>query len=259
MTQDSRKRSTAPARVPQPASRRLLGALAIGLGLAAPLPAAAEGPVLVELFTSQGCSSCPPADRLLGELTERDGVLALSFHVDYWDYLGWRDTFADSRYTKRQIDYRDAWGARVVYTPQMVVGGQEGVVGSRSGEVKNAVEKMAAAAKPGRIEIQRKDGGLIAKLADLEPSSEVHIAVFDREAAVAIARGENAGREITYHNVVRDFIRIGTAAGVGRSVMVPEPGEGQGVAIWAQADEAGPVEATAYYLAGAPLATAQAE
>ena len=102
--------------------------------------AVAQTPAVVELYTSQGCSSCPPADELLAELAERDDVIALSLHVDYWDYLGWRDIHARHEFTKRQAAYRDAQGARSVYTPQMVIQGTEQVVGSRRGEVSAALE-----------------------------------------------------------------------------------------------------------------------
>src|SRR5262245_26742443 len=104
---------------------RLASALAAaGMALTfAGAPAAAD-PVLVELFTSQGCSSCPPADLYLGELAQRTDVVALAFHVDYWDYIGWRDKFAKPEYTKRQKDYVDALEVRMVYTPQMVVDGR---------------------------------------------------------------------------------------------------------------------------------------
>src|SRR5262245_21873769 len=100
----------------------LAGAAALAIGIA-PRPAAAD-PVLVELFTSQGCSSCPPADQFLGELSQRSGVVALSFHVDYWDYIGWKDRFAKPEYTQRQKGYRDALNLRTLYTPQMVIDGR---------------------------------------------------------------------------------------------------------------------------------------
>ncbi|MEO0428575.1 MAG: DUF1223 domain-containing protein [Pseudomonadota bacterium] len=240
-------------------TRLSLGAAlgALMFSVAAPLPAAAEGPVLVELFTSQGCSSCPPADALIGELAAEDDILPLSFHVDYWDYLGWRDTFAEARFTDRQVSYRDAWGDRVVYTPQVVVAGVAPVVGSREGEVRTAIAGASAAPAPGRIEIIRRDGALVASLADLPTDSVLQVAVFDKAASVEIARGENAGREMTYHHVVRDFMRIGSVAQTGRALNLPEPMEGQGVAIWAQEPDYGAVVATARYLAGGTLAAAE--
>ncbi|MEL6576622.1 MAG: DUF1223 domain-containing protein [Pseudomonadota bacterium] len=240
-------------------SRRPLSAAVAAwlLAFGVATPASAEGPVLVELFTSQGCSSCPPADAVLGQLAGEEGVLPLSFHVDYWDYLGWRDTFAEARFTERQVSYRDAWGERVVYTPQIVVAGIAPVVGSREAEVRQAIAGAAAAPAPGRIEIQRRDGGLVARLADLPGDSVLFVAVFDKATSVEIARGENAGRSVTYHHVVRDFMRIGSAAQAGRAMNLPEPMAGQGVAIWAQEPGHGAVFATARYVAGETLAAAK--
>src|SRR5215510_9766639 len=122
--------------------RPLAAAVAMTVGLAAP-PASAD-PVLVELFTSQGCSSCPPADKLLGELSQRSGVVALAFHVDYWDYIGWKDKFAKPEYTDRQKGYRDALNLRTLYTPQMVIDGRLDVVGSERSEVESFISDAAA-------------------------------------------------------------------------------------------------------------------
>src|SRR5215510_7129171 len=122
--------------------RPLAGAVALTVGLAA-IPAAAD-PVLVELFTSQGCSSCAPADKLLGELRQRSGVVALAFHVDYWDYIGWKDKFAKPEYTDRQKAYRDALNLRTLYTPQMVIDGRLDVVGSERSEVESSIGSAAA-------------------------------------------------------------------------------------------------------------------
>ena len=117
--------------------------------------AAAGEAVVVELFTSQGCSSCPPADRILGELAERDDVIALALHVDYWDYLGWKDEFASPQYTKRQRAYARAAGERTIYTPQMVIGGQDHVIGSRPMKVSQAIQKHIAKAQPVRVQLKR--------------------------------------------------------------------------------------------------------
>src|SRR5690606_4371889 len=99
-----------------------------------------QGPrAVVELFTSQGCSSCPPADALLTSLSERDDVVALAYHVDYWDYIGWEDTFGDKGFSDRQRGYAKSWGSSRIFTPQMVINGAEGVVGSRRDEVQDAL------------------------------------------------------------------------------------------------------------------------
>lgn len=231
---------------PRRSWRAALTALALVLA-APPLEAAAEEAVLVELFTSQGCSSCPPADALLGKLADLDGVVALSFHVEYWDYLGWRDTFARTAFTKRQYAYRDAWGERVVYTPQMVIGGDKGVVGSRRSEVDAALEAEEAetARSSGRLAIETGEGSVRAQLEDLPPTAEVWSAVYIQAATVAVERGENRGRTLTYHNVVRDLMRLGTVADAGASIAIPQPAPGEGVAVWVQERGLGAVHAAA--------------
>ena len=195
-----------------PLSRRR----ALGLGVGAiSLPithrsafADAPSPVLVELFTSQGCSSCPPADALAGKLKLEPGVVVLSFNVDYWDYLGWRDTLAKPEYSQRQYDYASARGDGQVYTPQMVING----VTHTSGTGQGAVEEMIAKA--------RKQTKLIPLKLDVT-SSEIKASIPDVPGvgdttlwlmAVApmlkqkIERGENAGASISYHNVVRKLV-----------------------------------------------------
>ena len=195
---------------------RLILILATAAGLALAMSAAAgERPTVVELYTSQGCNSCPPADAILGDLASRDDVIALSFHIDYWDYLGWKDTFSSPEATKRQKQYARFLGARGVYTPQMVVGGVDHVVGSRRGRVEELIEAVAARESP-TLEVSLLAGGpdevlvrLGAGQADPTRKSAIWLVRFDAEQIVPIERGENAGRTITYHNVVRDIERIG--------------------------------------------------
>jgi len=231
--------------------------LAVAFGLAAPLaiPAAASAEgvgsaILVELFTSQGCHSCPPADAHLGELAGRDGVAALSMHVDYWDYLGWRDSFGSRAFTKRQYGYRENFGARAVYTPQMVINGRLEAVGSRTRDVAAALE--AAAAVPPVLEIAiKRDGGMLK--ATLMPGETrtpgiVWVARYSKSETVDISRGENRGKTLTYHNVVKSLERIGAWAGTAEeTVMLPQPDPGEGVAVWVQAGETGPVHSASYY------------
>ena len=222
----------------------LAAALAAGcLSAAAP-----RAEVLVELFTSQGCSSCPPADRILGELAEHDEVIALSFHVDYWDYLGWRDTFASPEHTARQRAYRDAFDASVIYTPQLVVDGRRSVPAIHRDAVLAAVEAARAPGDPEPIRIAGEAGMLEARLApagDPRPCT-VWIAKYRQSEAIAVERGENAGRTLTYHNVVTSLDRIGEWDGERiETVMLPQPGPGEGVAIWLQDGPGGPVLAAA--------------
>jgi hypothetical protein len=211
--------------------------------------AQAEGNVVVvELYTSQGCSSCPPADEVLAQLSGRDDVIALSLHVDYWDYLGWRDTFAQRQFGQRQVGYRDAWRKSVVYTPQMVVQGRQEVMGGRPDELAAAIASARADGPAVNVTIEREGGMLKCRI---EPGPEhkvgtIWIAKYTRSATVEISRGENAGREITYMNVVTSLNRIGSWEGTEiEDVTMPQPEPGEGVAIWVQSGENGPILAAA--------------
>ncbi len=189
---------------------RIAAAIAVlSLGLAAaPRPGAAD-PVVVELFTSQGCSACPPADALLRDLGEDPGILPLALHVDYWDYLGWSDSFAFPAATRRQKSYAEAAGETMVFTPQMIVGGQVSVAGFKPGKVLSAI--MAARAAPDRVSIsvaRAGDGqvGLrIEAVAPFAASAEVVLVRYRDSARVDIRSGENAGRSVTYSNIVTEW------------------------------------------------------
>lgn len=186
----------------------LIGAVA--LGVVAPQFARAD--TLVELYTSQGCSSCPPADELLGKVAQRPDVIALSLHVDYWDYLGWKDSFSQAAFTGRQRDYAQTAGSSMIYTPQLVIGGTDFVVGSKGMEVMESLMRHAEIAEPIEMGLAR-DGDQInieAKaLGPLPSEMVVYLAQYTEQESVSIKRGENAGREITYHNVVKNWGRIG--------------------------------------------------
>lgn len=177
---------------------------------------AAEGdaPVVVELFTSQGCSSCPPADALLRDLAGREDVIALGHHVDYWDYIGWEDPFARPEATERQRLYSRELSLSFIYTPQMVIDGRHDVVGSRRGEVMSMIENAAAAAKPAKVRID-EERGLIVVEAGEPPRIPcvVWLAYFDDAHQTEVARGENSGRTLVDANVVRSFEKIGTYVG----------------------------------------------
>lgn len=188
---------------------RKFAILLTGMWLAlSSLVQAQSGPVVVELYTSQGCSSCPPADEFLVKLAKRDDVIALSLHVDYWDYIGWKDIFASPKFTARQHAYARAAGKRMVYTPQMVVAGQDLVVGNKPADVgrlirahSNAPSKVAISVtrKGNQVEISAKP--LVKGLGDLV----VQMVRFSNGEVVRIKRGENAGRKLTYANVVSDW------------------------------------------------------
>lgn len=199
----------------------LVAALLVAGALAAggPLDARAQArqPTVVELFTSQGCNSCPPADAYLGDLARRDDVLALSFHIDYWDYLGWKDTFAAHEMTERQRAYGRALGKRSVYTPQMVIGGGAEAVGSRREKVEREIER-AQARGPQSVPVEvavRDEDQVIVRIGagEARRQAAVWLVRYDRKHEVEIGRGENAGKRLTYYNVVRDITRIGTWEG----------------------------------------------
>jgi len=183
---------------------------------------------VVELFTSQGCSSCPTADRIIGELAKDPSVIALSLPIDYWDYLGWKDTLADSRFSARQKAYSQMRGEREVYTPQVVVNGSAHVIGSDRARIESAIEdtkkadgvmsvpiSMALAGK--QINISVAASGKGAAMAH----GEVWICSISKAVPIAIGRGENRGREITYHNVVRNLLKVGDWNGSSGSWTVP--------------------------------------
>jgi len=208
-------------------------------------------PVVVELYTSQGCSSCPPADELLGELAQESNVLALSFNVDYWDYIGWKDTLASPLHTKRQQAYARSMALRYVYTPQIVVDGAMDVVGSREGEVRRTIELAAerhgAKAVPISVDEGDGDSGRIT-IGDGEApdgGATVWLAVYDDKAVVDIGRGENSGKKLVYHNVVRDLERLGSWKGQSVSFdlnLAAARSKGRsGCAVIVQGGDSGPV------------------
>lgn len=185
----------------------------LGAALAAAAGSAVAGeklPIVVELFTSQGCNSCPPADEFLAELTKRDDIIALAFHVNYWDYLGWKDTFASDALTQRQRTYATFLGERTIYTPQMVIGGVTHKVGSRRGDVNQVIDSLRQPSGPYLdVRVRRVEGG---KISVSIPAGElkqrdvvVWLVRYDSAREVDIKRGENRGRTIVYRNIVSDY------------------------------------------------------
>lgn len=172
-------------------------------------PAKAEDtPVVVELFTSQGCSSCPPADAFLHKLADREDVIALAMHVDYWDYIGWKDIFASPENTKRQRAYARAGGRKMIYTPQMIINGREHVVGNRPRDVVDLINKHKSGAGDVDLAIARDGNTLrIDATAEAGLSDElvVQLIRYTPKSTVDIKRGENAGRKLSYANVVTEF------------------------------------------------------
>lgn len=215
-----------------------------------PAPAAAPT-VLVELFTSQGCNACPPADALLAALAAEEGIVALSLHVDYWDYLGWRDSFGRPENTRRQKAYAAEDNARSIYTPQMIVQGRWRRVGSDVAAVRAAIETARARDARVVLELTAREDHVIVRVRPLgtlsfETTGVLHLVTYDRPQTVRIDRGENAGRDITYVNVVRDWMKLGYWDGTAERVYdAPLPVMGQGLAVLLQDGPVGEVLAAA--------------
>jgi len=169
--------------------------------------------VLVELFTSQGCSSCPPADAFLANLTQDQGVIPLALHVDYWDYIGWSDTFAQEKFTKRQRKYAKLNADSMVYTPQMIVAGQMRVKGHDSAAVLHAI---ATSKSPITLTLTRQGDSVVIKAASDQPLPRdiaVDLVRYYPKMTVQIERGENRGQAISYHNIVTSWQNIGEWTG----------------------------------------------
>jgi hypothetical protein len=205
--------------------RRLTCAVAVFcVSATVSVTARAEPRAVLELFTSQGCSSCPPADKLLAQFAADPTYIAMSLAIDYWDYLGWKDTLALAGHSKRQKAYSKARHDREVYTPQMVVNGTAHVLGSD----KSAIERAIAQTRqiPGALSLPVglavTDGKLGVNVGgQAEDQAEVWLCPMTKVVSVAIARGENNGRTISYHNVVRRWLKLGDWAGKSESWKVP--------------------------------------
>ncbi|NIX75367.1 DUF1223 domain-containing protein [Microvirga sp. c23x22] len=215
------------------------------LGLAALIqPALADPPrAVVELFTSQGCSSCPPADAVLTELAGQPDIVALSFPVNYWDYLGWKDTLAHAAFTERQKAYAQARSDRQVYTPQMIVNGTKGCIGSDRARIEKSIEESNAGRAHLPVDVELKEqNGLVTIAVDGAVPADVHhaqvlVLPVMHSKTVRIGKGENSGRTVTYANVVRGVTRVGEWRGGAAHFEVPlatARGDGDGYVVLLQ-------------------------
>lgn len=200
-----------------------------------------SGPIVVELFQSQGCSSCPPANAALNAIAERNDIIALSFAVTYWDRLGWKDTFADPAYTKRQYAYAGAMGSNGVYTPQIVLNGRRAIVGNKPGELAQAVAATHALANGPSI--SAKDD--MVTIGAGKGQGEVLLVRYDpRTHQVAIRSGENGGRKLPHRNIVRQLIRLGNWDGRSVGYRLPKkPDPAWQSAVLVQTGRTGPIAA----------------
>jgi hypothetical protein len=202
-----------------------LVALLTGAGLLSEPSHAGETRAVIELFTSQGCSSCPPADKLLGELARDPSIIAMSLPVDYWDYLGWKDTLALHGHTTRQRAYSLARGDREVYTPQVVVNGVVHVLGSDKAAIERAIAqtRQNATALSLPVSMAVADGKVSVSVASASSggNAEIWLCPITLRANVQIGRGENTGRVITYNNVVRRWVKLGVWSGKAETFTLP--------------------------------------
>ncbi|MEP2530969.1 DUF1223 domain-containing protein [Shimia sp.] len=226
---------------------RIFGTLATLWLILTGAAVAQDRPVVVELYTSQGCSSCPPADAyFLEKLSKRDDVIALALHVDYWDYIGWKDNFADPAYTARQQSYARAAGHRSVYTPQMIVNGQDHVVGTKPDKLEKLIRSHKAQSGDVDLTIERRGNrvAISARSAVTTPMI-VHLVRYTPQESVSIKRGENAGKVLTYANIVDDWQTIGNWNGRSPLKMDARAKEDAPAVILIQRADGGPILAAA--------------
>lgn len=217
--------------------------LATAIAFSAPAKAQ-DKLVVVELYTSQGCSSCPPADALLKKISaEYDDVIALALHVDYWDYIGWKDVFADPAFSKRQKDYGRAAGHRSVFTPQMVIGGVDHVVGYKPMDVANVIQNHRSAPDEVAVVARQNGSDVIITLTPKRDTGTYQISLvgYANGETVAIKRGENAGKTISYTNTVKELIDLGAWDGSATASMRHPMPEGDKAAVLVQKTGMGPV------------------
>jgi hypothetical protein len=193
-------------------------------GLPATSAWAAKPPVVVELFTAQGCSSCGKANQVVADLADREGVLALTYSVDYWDYLGWKDTFAKPAFADRQRAYAKKFALRDVPTPQVVVGGRVQASGAKAEAVDELIRTAAkAASNPPDMEFVGKTRVAVGSGPAPRGGGEVWLVRFDpRHQDIAVKRGDNRGQTLVHRNVVRELVRLGSWSGRPRLYRLPK-------------------------------------
>ena len=229
-------------------AHRLAGPLT-AIALALPGAAVAQDSlVVVELYTSQGCSSCPPADALLEEMAKNVEILPLAFHVDYWDYLGWQDAFASPAHTLRQKAYAHAAGERMIYTPQAIVDGTARMVGSDSQALMSAVMQAMNKDRRAKVSVSRSGATLTVTgtaSESLPAPVQVLLVRYTPEASVEILHGENAGQTIRYVNTVTSVTQIGEWTGAQALSLTAPISGAEAAAILVQAPDMGAVLAAA--------------
>ncbi|MBY0356068.1 MAG: DUF1223 domain-containing protein [Rickettsiales bacterium] len=201
----------------------------------------ASHPAVLELFTSQGCSSCPPADKIVSSYADNAGVLVLSYHVNYWDYLGWKDPYSSAENTERQREYAAYLRARNVYTPQVIIQGKYDVVGSNRAALQSALVKATKQPQWHEPHLTRDNGGLKIQLSEAQGIDAILLVVgFQKHSTNGVARGENAGEQLSHRNSVTSTTSLGVWNGkpLTKSFALPK---GDGAAILIQSRETGEI------------------
>lgn len=208
-------------------------------------PATAQtNPVVVELFTSQGCNSCPPADQIMGMLAERSDVIALSLHVDYWDYLGWTDKLAHPAFTKRQRAFARALDERTVFTPQAIVQGRASVIGSHERDLERQIRLQREQPVLVNLDADREMKSLtvsVSPTGNSSPAADIWCVEYSPLETVDIANGENAGKRIDYANVVVNWQKVGEWDGSGPMTVSGDLKGGMPVVVIIQEKNTGPI------------------
>lgn len=209
-------------------AKAALVALATCMMLSAPAMAGTDKPAgVVELFTSQGCNSCPPADSFFNELVQKGDVIALAYHVDYWDYLGWKDTLAKPEHTERQYAYMRSFGDRSIYTPQLVVNGREDFMGGDRKSVEEGLNSLSSKGEGMEVNLtvsETKDSIIIKVGATTQPAAEANLMLvyFEPPKAIDIEKGENVGRKAIYLNAVTGIRAAGVWHGKTAEFELPK-------------------------------------
>ena len=239
----------------RPTDARLAATIIAAVLALSSAAAHAGGPTVVELFTSQSCYSCPPAEAFLGELTEHENVVALEFHVDYWNDLvygsagRWEDLFSDATFTERQRRYAARIPGSQVYTPQIVLDGVVQTVGSRRGRVLHLIERSRAAPKPVRVSVERTSTEGLSVTVEpaaegrVRAEAEILLVRYDLRHVTAVEAGENKGKTLANHHVVRELRLVGEWRGerVELPVARLRLGPNQGCAVLVQSADQGAI------------------
>ena len=234
-------------------NRRHMIVSGVALG-AAKSAVATASPVLVELFTSQGCSSCPPADRVLSHLAGRRDVIALAFHVDYWDYIGWKDPFKSRANTQRQRDYATAFRNRSVYTPQMVFNGRVEQAVQSNAAAERILAQLTSHEETASVTLARIGRDVVIKVDPPHRGTQVWAASFQIDAETAVRRGENAGRTLRNANIVRQFRALEPNNGAAPEYVWLNADPSAGLAVCVQDVGLGPVRGAAVLTPGERVA-----